>query len=182
MSGGTDIGYYQNDIVRKIVKHGKKSEEEFYYTLHFSYEFQNDNDEVIIAQSIPYSYGNMATLLKDCHLYYSNICKIENMCNTFANNKCPAMIITEHADAHLGVSYYRDLIEKPQSSLKHHFHKLNRIKKLIMSKKLSKSELLKQTDEIQVLEAKLSKLGANLPTDEEGIILFSCLHQKSNSP
>jgi hypothetical protein len=130
----------------------------YYFTLHFSYQLLHDNDEVLIAQAIPYTYSDVIQLLKEVSTAHPTICRVENLCNTFANNKCPIMVVTENSNEYIGINFFRDQLDKSGTQMRSYLSKIEKMKRLILSKKLPKKECEPTLSEISLFEKKMAKL------------------------
>lgn len=92
----TEIKYYQNDIPRKIVLPSME-DSKFFYTLSFSYTFDQAYDTVFFAYCYPYTYTDLKKYLKGLeeNLYIQKYLKIENLSRTIAGNECFCITITD---------------------------------------------------------------------------------------
>ncbi|KAL4436239.1 hypothetical protein ABPG74_015830 [Tetrahymena malaccensis] len=90
--GGFNISYFKNQILRE------SQEKKTYYTLQFSYKFENNNDTVYFAHCYPYTYTDLNNylngLLSSNPQEMSKICQRKKLCLTLAKNKCDILTIT----------------------------------------------------------------------------------------
>ncbi|KAL4487062.1 hypothetical protein ABPG72_001514 [Tetrahymena utriculariae] len=90
--GGFNISYFKNQILRE------SQEKKSYYTLQFSYKFENSNDTVYFAHCYPYTYTDLNNylnrLLSSNPQEMSKICQRKKLCLTLAKNKCDVLTIT----------------------------------------------------------------------------------------
>ncbi|EAR84877.2 zinc carboxypeptidase family protein (macronuclear) [Tetrahymena thermophila SB210] len=90
--GGFNISYFKNQILRE------SQEKKTYYTLQFSYKFENSNDTVYFAHCYPYTYTDLnnylSGLLSSNPSEMSKICQRKKLCLTLAKNKCDILTIT----------------------------------------------------------------------------------------
>ena len=92
--GGTKISYYQNQIRKGDDKKG--TNQRFYYTHTFTYNFEHANDTVYFAYCYPYTYTD---LLEDLGKIMqdpikASFTKRQTLCDTLAGNKCEILTIT----------------------------------------------------------------------------------------
>jgi hypothetical protein len=163
VNDGYDIGYFQNDIIRKKRK-GAKSIGSNYYTLHFSYQLKHDQDEVFFAQFIPYTYTDLMKYL--FFIKGNENVRIDNLCSTFCGNKCPMITITENISQFVPYSSILALINKSQSCNKVFRMRVDRIKRFVNAKKISKKCSTKQ-NELSQFNLKLGKCTQEYITKHE---------------
>lgn len=89
---GKDIKYYSNGIKKDLESPWSKT----YYTLTFTHTFQYDNDSVLFAYSVPYTYSD---LRKDLHAIEADEKRSVNvarkvLCKTLAGEDCEVLTIT----------------------------------------------------------------------------------------
>ena len=86
---GAGIGYYQNNI-RRV------GSSKCFYSLSFSYKFENTNDVVYFAYSCPYTYSDLmqdlSVMEKDS--FVKTIMSRKTICQSIGGNKCEMLSIT----------------------------------------------------------------------------------------
>jgi hypothetical protein len=66
-----------------------------YYCLAFTYSFRYENDLVLFAYSIPYSYTRLVDDMEILQVQYPNILRVNTLCKSILGNACPIITITE---------------------------------------------------------------------------------------
>jgi hypothetical protein len=124
--GGENVKYFQNEIPRKTTniasnggnplllgnnqflydKNGAGEGLEYYFTLSFIYEFDEEEDELWIAQAVPYTFTN----LQDDLLAMQTACQGRNLlscnilCKELTGSPVPLLTITDSVDTFM--DYY----------------------------------------------------------------------------
>lgn len=80
------------------------------------------------------------------------------MCDTFANNKCPLVVITENAKEFVGIDFYRQLIDAGPNSLKLLQSKIDKLKKVMNSKKYKRESCISLA-ELNIVDSKSTSKG-----------------------
>jgi hypothetical protein len=75
---------------------------EYYFTLSFTYEFDEDEEEVFFAQAVPYTFTDLQKDLvkmrdKTTGLY---IMEYNILCKELAGTACPMITITDNIDSY----------------------------------------------------------------------------------
>lgn len=101
---GFNIGYYENSYKRKYVFPETPKNQQFFYTLSFSYTFDEVDDEVFFAYSYPYTYTDLQTYLSSLssNPAFNNILKINSFCKSLSGNSCYLLTITSKIDSYAG--------------------------------------------------------------------------------
>lgn len=154
VNDGYDVGYFQNEIIRKKFSKGGKTYCVYYYTLHFSYKLKYDNDEIFFSQFIPWTYTDLMKYLYSIRT--NEHIRIDNLCNTFGGNKCPMLVITDNVSQFLPFISILALINKSPSSKKIFNLRVDRVKKYIASKKIVRKKKQRYS-EASIFNAKLGK-------------------------
>ena len=71
------------------------------YTLKYTYSFKYENDTVYFAYAKPFSYTDLANYLTNIKSNYSNISRINTLCESFGKLKCEYLTITEDIEDYL---------------------------------------------------------------------------------
>lgn len=83
----SDVSYYKNNYVRP-------DETKTFYTLTFSYVFEEADETFYFAYSYPYTYTDLINYVEDLKTSYSSILTVNPLCTTLAGNLCPVITIT----------------------------------------------------------------------------------------
>ena len=105
--GGEDVKYTQNQIPRKAASHhgmgnnqvlysnsGAGEGLECYFTLSFTYEFEEDEQEVFFAQAVPYTFTDLQTDLLPLTTRNQLSCNV--LCKDLTGSPCPLLTITDN--------------------------------------------------------------------------------------
>ena len=93
--GGEDLAYFQNHYRRETSQNGMSHfQQRCYYTFSFSHTFENDNDVVYFAYSVPYTYTMLTEYLCEIQSKQLNYVTRNTLCRTIAGNKCEYLTIT----------------------------------------------------------------------------------------
>lgn len=118
---GKNVAYYKNRIQRKkeFTDLGYSSKNnQYFYTLEWTYEFEYPQDEVYFAQFPPYAYTDLLKNLTD--IQHKNgikdIMRMSVLCKTHCDNSCPMITITENVGSYLPYHFELMLGSKPISA------------------------------------------------------------------
>ncbi len=100
---GSNIRYYPNQNLKKKSDDTKCTEGDhnnpssYYYTLEWTYIYEESSEEVYFAQFQPYSFTDLLNYLKDIkkNPLYTSMCRVNILCKAIARNPCPIMKIGE---------------------------------------------------------------------------------------
>jgi hypothetical protein len=98
---GTGISYTEN-ISNKCSSH--KS-----FTLSFTYNFKYENDKVFFAYAVPYTYSDLQDYLAFLTACYSDVLRVDTLCESLAGNLCQVVTITENISDYLSNYYEQKL-------------------------------------------------------------------------
>jgi hypothetical protein len=75
---------------------------EYYFTLSFIYEFDDDEDEVYFAQAVPYTFTDLQRDMVKMRDQTAglNIMDFNILCKELAGTPCPMVTITENIDTY----------------------------------------------------------------------------------
>lgn len=85
----TEVSYYKNSYIRA-------NENKSFYTLAFSYTFDDPNDTIFFAYSYPYTYTDLMEYVEKLQMNYPSILRVNTLCTTIAGNNCPIITITNN--------------------------------------------------------------------------------------
>ena len=84
----TEVSYFKNSTTRP--DSSKK-----YYTLTFSYTFEDPTDTIFFAYSYPYTYSQLVHYINSLKIMHSQVLSSNTLCHTLAGNACPVLTITQ---------------------------------------------------------------------------------------
>ena len=89
--GGISIKYFQNKIWTDKTRKRK------FFTLQWKYKFEEADDEVHFAYSIPYPYRCLKRLISKLQKQKDSqkILRVETLCETIGGHKCPLLTISK---------------------------------------------------------------------------------------
>ena len=96
--GGEDISYYQNHYRREHMTNYQRC----YYTFTYSHRFDYDNDTVLFAYSMPYTYSDLMEDLNVIEKKHLDYFTRNTLCRTIAGNKCEYVTITSRKNGDPG--------------------------------------------------------------------------------
>jgi hypothetical protein len=75
---------------------------EYYFTLSFIYEFEEDEDEVYFAQAVPYTFTDLQKdLIRMRDLTQGqNFMQYNILCKELSGSPCPMITITDNIDTY----------------------------------------------------------------------------------
>jgi hypothetical protein len=85
----TEVSYYKNSYIRS-------NESKSFYTLTFSYTFDDPTDTIFFAYSYPYTYTDLMEYVEKLQMNYPSILRVNTLCTTIAGNNCPIITITNN--------------------------------------------------------------------------------------
>ena len=97
-----NIGYYQNSFPRKAFLPSQSRKYSFFYTLTFTYTFDQVNDLVFFAYSYPYTYADLSSYLAilSANPKCSKFMRVNTLCHTLGKNPCHILTITENISSY----------------------------------------------------------------------------------
>lgn len=118
--GGEDVKYFQNEIPRKTNSQGNGNIHgnnnvlynnngageglEYYFTLSFVYEFEQDESEVWFAQAAPYSFSDLQKDLASVTAKAHGQACLNILCKELSGSPVPMVTITDNVETYL--DYY----------------------------------------------------------------------------
>jgi hypothetical protein len=101
---GTSVAYMPSTELRP-------GSQKPYYILTFTYEFKYPDDTVYFAHCFPYTYTELEGFLGQC-THYSDICRVDTLCETLAKNSCRVLTITSEVQSYPGWTEELDRMER----------------------------------------------------------------------
>lgn len=71
------------------------------FTLSFTYNFKYENDKVYFAYAVPYTYSDLQDYISLLTTCYSDILRVDSICESLAGNSCQVITITENIEDYI---------------------------------------------------------------------------------